>query len=58
MCKGIVSAKDFLGDYLDFQVKVGDLMLLAKAHPSLRTPTGDTIYLRMKAEKCIAIRDQ
>ena len=30
-------------------------MLQARAHPSLRTPTGDPIYLRMKAEKCVAI---
>jgi hypothetical protein len=30
-------------------------VLQAKAHPSLRTPTGDPIYLRMKAEKCVAI---
>ena len=55
ICRGTVSAKDFLGDYLDFEVKVGDVVLVAKAHPSLRTPTGDPIYLRMKAEKCVAI---
>src|SRR5262249_12731739 len=55
VCKGTVNAKDFLGDYLDFHVKVGDIELLAKAHPSLRTPTGDPIYLRMKADKCVAI---
>ena len=55
VCRGTVNAKDFLGDYLDFHVKVGDLVLLAKAHPSLRTPTGDAIYLHMKAEKCVAI---
>ena len=50
-------AKDFLGEYLDFQVKVGDVVLQARAHPSLRTPTGDPIYVRMKADKCVAIRD-
>jgi iron(III) transport system ATP-binding protein len=55
VCRGTVGAKDFLGDYLDFQVKVGDVVLQAKAHPSLRTPTGDAIYLRIKAEKCVAI---
>jgi iron(III) transport system ATP-binding protein len=55
VCKGTVNAKDFLGDYLDFHVKVGDVVLQAKAHPSLRTPTGDAIYLRMKADKCVAI---
>jgi iron(III) transport system ATP-binding protein len=55
VCKGTIDAQDFLGDYLDFHVRVGDVLLLAKAHPSLRTPTGDSIYLRMKADKCVAI---
>jgi iron(III) transport system ATP-binding protein len=54
--RGIVHAKDFLGEYLDFHVKVGDVVLQARAHPSLRTPTGDPIYVRMRAEKCVAIR--
>jgi len=55
VCRATVSGKEFLGDYLDFHVKVGDLVLLAKAHPSLRTPTGEPIFLRMKADKCVAI---
>jgi iron(III) transport system ATP-binding protein len=58
VCKGTIEAKDFLGDCLDFHVKVGDVVLLAKGHPSLRTPTGDSIYLRMKADKCVAISSQ
>lgn len=53
--RGTVAAKAFLGEYLDFQVKVGESMLLARAHPSLRTPVGDPIHVRMKAEKCVAI---
>jgi iron(III) transport system ATP-binding protein len=53
--RGTVHAKDFLGEYLDFQVKVGDVVLQARAHPSLRTPTGDPIFVRMKSEKCVAI---
>jgi iron(III) transport system ATP-binding protein len=57
ICAGIVDAKVFLGDYLDFQVKVGDFVLLARVHPSLRTPTGDPIHVRMRAEKCVAIAD-
>jgi iron(III) transport system ATP-binding protein len=54
--RALVHAKDFLGEYLDFHVKVGDVVLQARAHPSLRTPTGDPIYVRMQAEKCVAIR--
>jgi iron(III) transport system ATP-binding protein len=55
--RGIVDAKVFLGDYLDFQVKVGEAVLLARVHPSLRTPTGDSIHVRMRAEKCVAIAE-
>ncbi len=53
--RATVHNKDFLGEYLDFHVKVGDVVLQARAHPSLRTPTGDVIYVRMKADKCVAI---
>lgn len=55
--EGIVDAKVFLGEYLDFQIKVGDRMLLAKAHPSLRSPIGEKIYIRISADKCVAIPD-
>ena len=54
-CVGEVHAKAFLGDCLDFQVKIGDFIVLARAHPSLRTPVGDKIYVRMRAEKCVAV---
>ena len=37
VCRGTVAARDFLGDYLDLHVRVSDVMMLAKAHPSLRT---------------------
>jgi iron(III) transport system ATP-binding protein len=55
VCVGIVDAKAFLGEHLDFHVKIGDLVLLARAHPSLRTPVGDRIFVRMRANKCIAL---
>jgi len=55
VCRGTVTGRDFLGAYMDFHVTVGDVVVLAKAHPSLRTPTGDPIYLKMKAEKCVVI---
>jgi iron(III) transport system ATP-binding protein len=57
-CTGAVRAKAFLGDCLDFQVEIGDFILLARAHPSLRTPVGGQVYVRMRTEKCIAVRDQ
>ncbi len=53
--RGTVAAKEFLGDTLNFHIRVGEVAILAKAHPSLRTPNGSPIHLRMRAEKCIAI---
>jgi iron(III) transport system ATP-binding protein len=52
---GTVAAKEFLGDALNFHVRVRDTAILAKVHPSLRTPNGAPVHLRMRAEKCIAI---
>jgi iron(III) transport system ATP-binding protein len=53
----VVDAKAFLGDCLDFQITIGEARLLARAHPSLRTPVGDKVFVRMRAEKCIALAD-
>lgn len=55
LCRGIVDQKVFLGDFVDFQVKVGDFTLLSRAHPSLRTPVGDPINVRMNPQKCVAL---
>lgn len=54
--EGTVELKVFLGEVLDFQIKVGQRQLLARVHPSLRTAIGGTIYIRMNPEKCISIR--
>ena len=51
----LVEQKIFLGEYLDFQVKVRNRTLLARAHPSLRRHAGETIYVRINPRKCIAI---
>mgnify|MGYP001341993047 FL=1 len=55
VCKGTVHAKVFLGEYLDFQVAVGERVLLARVHPSLKTPVGHEIFLQMEHDKCVAI---
>ena len=58
LCRGIVDQKVFLGDFIDFQVKVGDFTLLSRAHPSLRTPVGDPINVRMNPQKCVALPEE
>ncbi|MDB5764170.1 MAG: putative transporter ATP-binding protein [Herminiimonas sp.] len=52
-----VDFKVFLGEYMDYQVKVGDHQVLARVHPSFKASVGDTVYLRMNPEKCISIQD-
>src|SRR5712671_2916142 len=52
---GTVSSKVFQGDFADFQIRVGGVTLLARTHPSLRTPTGGAIHLSILAEKCIVL---
>ena len=56
--EGRVDLKVFLGEFVDFQVKVGERQLLARVHPSLRTDVGGTIYVRLNPEKCISIKSE
>ncbi|MES2977825.1 MAG: ABC transporter ATP-binding protein [Pseudomonadota bacterium] len=51
-----VDLKVFLGEYTDFQIKIGERSLLARAHPSLETPVGQMLYTRMNPQKCISIK--
>jgi len=55
--KGTVSARIFSATIWIFTSGSANVVLQAKAHPSLRTATGDSIYLRMKAHKCVAIQE-
>jgi iron(III) transport system ATP-binding protein len=52
---GIVDSKVFQGDFIDFQVRVDDVTLLARTHPSLRTPVGEAIHVRIDPEKCVVL---
>jgi iron(III) transport system ATP-binding protein len=56
--EGTVTGKVFLGECIDFQVKVGEHPMFARVHPSLTTPVGGKIYVRMNSDKCIAISDE
>ncbi len=55
--EGVVDFKVFLGEYLDYQVKVGDHQVLARVHPSFNVPVGGKVFMRMNPEKCITIQD-
>jgi iron(III) transport system ATP-binding protein len=51
-----VDQKVFLGEVVDFQVKVGTRTLLSRQHPSLRTPIGHPIFVQLDPEKCVALK--
>ena len=55
LTSGLLDQKVFLGDFIDCQVKIGEVILLSRAHPSLRTPIGSKLHVRTNPEKCIAI---
>jgi iron(III) transport system ATP-binding protein len=54
--EGKVDQKVFLGECVDFQVKLGSRMLLSRRHPSLRTPIGQPIFVRLDPDKCVALK--
>ena len=54
--EGTVDQKVFLGESSDFRVVVGGRPLHSRAHPSLRTRVGEPIFVRIDAEKCIALK--
>ncbi len=54
--EGVVDQKVFLGEVVDLQVKLGQRMLFSRQHPSLRSKVGETIYVQLDPEKCVALR--
>ena len=56
--QGKVDQKVFLGEAVDFQVLVGSRPVQSRAHPSLRTRVGEPIYVKIDADKCVALREK
>ena len=54
--EGRVDQKVFLGEAVDFQVKVGTRTLLSRRHPTLRTKIGDAIFVQLDPEKCVVLK--
>ncbi|OGA13052.1 MAG: Fe3+/spermidine/putrescine ABC transporter ATP-binding protein [Betaproteobacteria bacterium RIFCSPLOWO2_02_FULL_63_19] len=55
--EGVVEAKLFLGEFIEFQIKLGDMLMLARVHPSFSPQVGTKVYIGMNPEKCVAIPD-
>jgi iron(III) transport system ATP-binding protein len=51
-----VDQKVFLGEAVDFQVKVGPRTLLSRRHPTLRTKVADPIFVQLNPGKCVVFR--
>ena len=52
---GSVEAKVFLGECIDFRIDVNGIILLARSHPSVRTPVGGSIYMSIDPAKCTIV---
>jgi iron(III) transport system ATP-binding protein len=50
-----VDSKVFQGDFIDFQVRVDGATLLARTHPSLRTPVGGSVHVCIDPQKCVVL---
>jgi iron(III) transport system ATP-binding protein len=50
---GVVEQKVFLGEAIDFRVTVNGRALLSRQHPTLRTPVGGSIVVRIQPDKCV-----
>ena len=53
--QAIVDQKVFLGEAMDWQLKVGSRTLLSRTHPSIRTPIGQPLWAQIDASKCVAM---
>jgi iron(III) transport system ATP-binding protein len=51
-----VDQKVFLGEFVDFQVRIGARSVQSRAHPSLRTRVDERLYVRIDPDKCVALK--
>ena len=51
----MVDQKVFIGEAMEWQVKIGQRVLLSKTHPSIRTPIGQPIWAQIHPSQCVAM---
>ena len=51
----MVDQKVFIGEAMEWQVKIGQRVLLSKTHPSIRTPIGQPIWAQIPPSQCVAM---
>jgi iron(III) transport system ATP-binding protein len=52
---GVIDQKVFLGEALDWQLKVGNRTLLSRTHPTIYTRIGESVWAHIDAAKCVAM---
>lgn len=53
---GTVDQKIFLGEVLDFQVKIREKLILARVHPTQLTPVGHPIHVYFDPRGCVVFK--
>lgn len=53
--RGTVDQKVFLGESLDWQLKVGGRTVLSRTHPTIYTKVGEQVWAHIDAAKCVAM---
>ncbi len=54
--KGTVQNRLFMGEVMDYQVHVGDVMLRCRSSVFERFSTGEDVLVRLDAQRCVALR--
>jgi iron(III) transport system ATP-binding protein len=55
--QGELEIAAFLGDHLDCIVSIGDTLVRARAHPSVRLSRGEKVWVEFPVDHCVAMRD-
>jgi iron(III) transport system ATP-binding protein len=53
--EGVVDQKVFLGESLDWQLRVGSRNVLSRTHPTIYTKIGEAVWAHIDAAKCVAM---
>jgi iron(III) transport system ATP-binding protein len=51
----MVDQKVFIGEAMEWQIKIGHRTLLSKTHPSIRTPIGQPVWAQISPSQCVAM---
>ncbi len=51
----MVDQKVFIGEAMEWQIKIGQRILLSKTHPSIRTPIGQPVWAQISPAQCVAM---